>query len=255
MGKALITLISQEPDCRLAGAIERPDHPDCGQDAAETAGGKKCGLLIEASLDRVTESPDVIIDFSAPEATLNNLDWARQKGAKVVIGTTGFDPAQKKKIREASKRTGIVCSGNMSVGVNLLLNLVNRAASTLKDNYDVEIIEAHHHFKKDAPSGTAKMLAESAAQGLNRKLSQVATYGREGLIGERDPKEIGIHSVRAGDIIGEHTVVFGGPGERVELVHKAQSREIFARGALRAARFISSRKTGLFDMQDVLGLK
>lgn len=255
MGRVLVARLDRERGLKLAGATEQAGHPACGRDAAEVAGLPACGIPIQPDLKKVMKKGRVIIDFTAPAATRTHLAGAVRAGLNVVIGTTGLEPADFKSIRAASRKIAVVQSGNMSVGINLLVNLVARAAAVLGEQYDVEIVETHHRFKKDAPSGTATMLAEAAARGLGRDLARVAAHGRQGITGERPSAQIGIHAVRAGDVVGEHTVIFGALGERVELAHKAHTREIFALGALRAAKFLAGKKNGLYDMQDVLGLK
>jgi 4-hydroxy-tetrahydrodipicolinate reductase len=247
MGQTIIGLLERHPLCRLAGACEAPGHPDIGQETG--------GVRIADSLDSVIGRGGVIIDFTSPAASLVNVALAIKHRKNIVIGTTGIDAGAQEKIRAAGKHIGVVMSGNMSVGINLLTSLVAQAARVLGDEFDVEVIEAHHHFKKDAPSGTALMLARAAAAALGRDLAQVGRYGREGQVGQRPAKEIGLHAVRGGDIVGEHTVLFAGTAERIELIHRAGSREIFAKGALRAAEFLAGKKNGFFDMQDVLGLK
>jgi 4-hydroxy-tetrahydrodipicolinate reductase len=247
MGRAVIGLLAHSPDCRLAGACEVPGHPDIGRDMG--------GVTVADRLENVIGCGEVVIDFTTPAVTLANVDLAVKNRKNIVIGTTGIDAAGQERIRTAGRTIGVVMSGNMSVGVNLLAELVGQAARVLGDEYDVEVIEAHHHFKKDAPSGTALMLARAAAAALGRDLAQVARHGREGQVGERPAREIGLHAVRGGDIVGDHTVLFAGTGERIELVHRAGSRDLFAQGALRAAAFLAGKKNGFFDMRDVLGFK
>jgi len=215
-------------------------------------GGK---IKIVDNLAEIIGLCDVVIDFTAPEATLSNLEICKENKKAIVIGTTGFNTEQKNKIAKASNLIPIVFSPNMSVGVNLLFNLVKRTAEVFGDEYDIEITEAHHKFKKDAPSGTALKIAEIIANTLGRDLEKNAVYGRKGIVGERRRGEIGIHSIRAGDIVGDHTILFSTPGERIEITHRAHTRETFARGAVKAAKFVTSKKNGLFDMADVLGIK
>jgi 4-hydroxy-tetrahydrodipicolinate reductase len=254
MGRALIEAIAQTRDLRLKAALERADNPLLGRDAGEAIGAP-CGVAISANLDAVLPGCDVLIDFTRPEAAIRHLDICRKSGIGMVIGTTGFSAEQKKVIVEASKTIPMVMAPNMSVGVNLALKLMELAARVLADGYDIEIIEAHHRHKVDAPSGTALRMGEVIAGALGRDLGECAIYGREGLTGERRASTIGFATIRGGDIVGDHTALFAGTGERVEITHKASSRATFALGALRAARFLAGKNSGLFDMQDVLGLK
>jgi len=253
MGRALIEAVSATSDLKLSGALERPGSSLLGKDAGELA-GTNLGVTISDDLDRALSASDVLIDFTRPEGTLKHLALCRQKGVAVVIGTTGFDADGKRAIEAASRDIPIVFAPNMSVGLNITLKLLELAGKALSDGYDIEIIEAHHRHKVDAPSGTALKLGEVVAQASGRSLDD-AVYGREGVTGERDPKTIGFATVRGGDIIGDHTVLFAGIGERVEITHRATSRANFATGAARAARFLAGRAAGLYDMQDVLGLK
>lgn len=254
MGRALIEALAQAGDFQLKAALERSDSPFLGKDAGELA-GSPCGVRISADLERSLAGCDVLVDFTRPDATLKHLEICRSRGIRMVIGTTGFTPEQKKLIGAASGDTAIVMAPNMSVGVNLTFRLIELAAKVLNEGYDVEIIEAHHRHKVDAPSGTALRMGEVIAQALGRDLAECAVYGREGVTGERKPATIGFATVRGGDIVGDHTALFAGTGERVEITHRAASRATFALGALRAARFLAAKKTGLFDMQDVLGLR
>ena len=254
MGRALIEALPQAGDFRLKAALERLDSPFLGKDAGELV-GSPCGVQISADLERSLAGCDVLVDFTRPEATLKHLEICRSRGIRMVIGTTGFTPEQKKLISAASRDIAMVMAPNMSVGVNLTFRLLELAAKVLNEGYDVEIIEAHHRHKVDAPSGTALRMGEVIAQALGRDLAECAVYGREGVTGERKPATIGFATVRGGDIVGDHTALFAGTGERVEITHRATSRATFALGALRAARFLAAKKTGLFDMQDVLGLK
>ncbi len=254
MGRALIEAIAQTPDFRLKAALERADSPLIGRDAGEAIGAS-CGVPISADLDSALPGCDVLIDFTRPEATIRHLDLCRRSGVRMVIGTTGFSADQKKLIVEASKTISMVMAPNMSVGVNLTFKLMELAARVLAEGYDIEIIEAHHRHKVDAPSGTALRMGEVIAGALGRDLADCAIYGREGVTGERRPSTIGFATVRGGDIVGDHTALFAGIGERVEITHKASSRATFALGALRAVRFLAGKSSGLFDMQDVLGLK
>lgn len=232
MGRMLIDAVQAAPECTLAGALD-------------------IGCDIRASLS----DAQVLIDFTRPEGTMAHLAACRELGVKLVIGTTGFSVAQRAEIEAASRQLAIVMSPNMSVGVNVVLRLLDTAARALADGYDVEIVEAHHRHKVDAPSGTALKMGEVVAAALGRDLKDCAVYGREGHTGERDAKTIGFATVRGGDIVGDHTVMFCGTGERVEIAHKSASRATYAQGALRAARFLAGKQRGLFDMNDVLGLK
>ena len=254
MGRALIEALAQTGDFQVKAALERPDSPFLGKDAGELV-GSPCGVRISADLERSLADCDVLVDFTRPEATLKHIEICRSRGIRMVIGTTGFTPEQKKLISAASRDIAMVMAPNMSVGVNLTFRLIELAAKILNEGYDVEIIEAHHRHKVDAPSGTALRMGEVIAQALGRDLAECAVYGREGVTGERKPATIGFATVRGGDIVGDHTALFAGTGERVEITHRAASRATFALGALRAARFLVGKKTGLFDMQDVLGLK
>jgi 4-hydroxy-tetrahydrodipicolinate reductase len=253
MGRALIEAVFQAPDLRLHAALERFDSPFLGKDAGELI-GSPCGVMISERVQEVLPGAQVLIDFTRPEGTLAHLDVCRRLGVKAVIGTTGFSPEQKVRIADAARDVAIVFAPNMSVGVTLLLKLLETAASVLKDGYDIEIIEAHHRHKVDAPSGTALRMGEVIAQTLGRNLAECAVYGREGVTGERQASTIGFATVRGGDIVGDHTALFAGVGERIEITHKASSRSNFALGALRGARFLATKDRGLFDMRDVLGL-
>jgi len=254
MGRALVEAISQSPDFRLKAALERADSPFLGKDAGEIIGSPN-GVPIGADIDSALEGCDVLIDFTRPEGTLLHLDSCVRHGVRVVIGTTGFSVEQRHKVEAADKRVAVVMAPNMSVGVNLVFRLLETAARVLAEGYDVEIIEAHHRHKVDAPSGTALRMGEVVAGTLGRDLRSHAVYGREGTSGERKATTIGFATVRGGDIVGDHTALFAGIGERVEITHRASSRATFALGALRAARFLAGKKTGLYDMQDVLGLR
>jgi 4-hydroxy-tetrahydrodipicolinate reductase len=254
MGRALIEAIVQSSDFRLKAALEVPGSPFLGKDAGELVGAP-CGVRISADLEGALEGCDVLVDFTRPDGTLAHVELCRAQGIRMVIGTTGFQPAQKALIAEAAKKIAIVMAPNMSVGVNLAFKLAELAAKVLDEGYDIEIIEAHHRHKVDAPSGTALRLGEVIAAALGRDLAKEAVYGREGVTGERKPSTIGFATVRGGDIVGDHTALFAGIGERVEITHKAASRATFALGALRAARYLAGKKSGLYDMQDVLGLK
>jgi 4-hydroxy-tetrahydrodipicolinate reductase len=254
MGRALLEAVAADADCALCAAIDRPGSPLVGQDAGAAWGGAS-GVNVSDQPAAALLDAQVLIDFTRPEATVGYLDACAAAGVPLVIGTTGFDAAGKARINEAAKRIPIVFAPNMSVGVNLLMKLAELAAEVLQDGYDIEIIEAHHRHKVDAPSGTALGLGQAVARAIDRDLASCAVYGREGVTGERDPKTIGFATVRGGDIVGDHTLLFAGIGERVELTHKASSRATFAQGALRAAKWLQGRAPGLYDMRDVLGLK
>lgn len=253
MGHALIEAVVGDPELKLHAALDRDGSPQLGRDAGELFGAA-CGIKVTDDLSAALQGAHVLVDFTRPEASLVYLKACRKAGVGLVIGTTGFSPAQKEAIADAACEIPIVFAPNMSVGVNLLINLVQAAAKVLSDGYDIEVIEAHHRHKVDAPSGTALRLGEAAAAALGRNLAECAIYGREGVTGERDPSTIGFATVRGGDVVGDHTVLFAGIGERVELTHKASSRATFALGALRAAKFLQGKQSGLFDMRDVLSL-
>ncbi|MDT8999455.1 4-hydroxy-tetrahydrodipicolinate reductase [Paucibacter sp. APW11] len=253
MGRMLVEAIVNAPDCELVGALARPDSPALGHDAAAFL-GKTSGALITADLREGLKNAQVLIDFTRPEGTLAHLAACRELGVAVVIGTTGFDDAQKAEIAEHAKHLGIMMAPNMSVGVNVVMKLLDMAARALNEGYDIEIVEAHHRHKVDAPSGTALKMGEVVAAALGRDLKQCAVYGREGVTGARDPSTIGFATVRGGDIIGDHTVLFAGTGERIEISHKSSSRVTYAQGSLRAARFLVQHGAGLYGMDDVLGL-
>ena len=253
MGRMLVEAISQSGDCVLSGALGLPDSPELGQDASAFLGSPS-GVIITADLPAGLAHAQVLIDFTRPEGTLAHLAACRELGVKMVIGTTGFNAAQKAQIAEHAQHLAVVMAPNMSVGVNVVLRLLETAAAALNQGYDVEIIEAHHRHKVDAPSGTALAMGEAVAKALGRDLKDCAVYGREGLTGERDPSTIGFATVRGGDIVGDHTVLFAGTGERIEISHKASSRATFAQGSLRAARFLAGQANGLFGMDQVLGL-
>ncbi len=255
MGRALIEACHRGSGTRLAAALDRPGSPMLGQDAGELAGLGRLGVAVRDDLNAVLNDFDVLVDFTRPEASLGYIEACRKAGKKMVIGTTGFDTAGKEAIARAAKEMAVVFAPNMSVGVNLSLKLLELAARVLGDEADIEIIEAHHRHKVDAPSGTALRMGEVVAAALGRDLKDCAVYGREGVTGERHRSTIGFSTVRGGDIVGDHTVLFAGDGERMEITHKASSRMTFAKGALRAALWLKDRKTGLYDMQDVLGLR
>jgi 4-hydroxy-tetrahydrodipicolinate reductase len=253
MGRMLAEGISAEGDLRLAGALDAPGAPSIGVDALAFA-GRTSGVTVTDDVAAGLSDADLLIDFTRPEGTMAHLAACRARGVGLVIGTTGFDDDQKAAIRAAGSDIGIVMAPNMSVGVNVVLELVERAARLLSQGYDIEIIEAHHRHKVDAPSGTALALGERVASALGRSLKDCAIYGREGITGERDPSTIGFATIRGGDIVGDHTVLFAGTGERIEVSHRSASRATYVAGSLRAARFLAGRGPGLYDMRDVLGL-
>jgi 4-hydroxy-tetrahydrodipicolinate reductase len=255
MGGRIIHTIEATQGITLAAAFERGDHPSVGSDVGEVVGLGAKGLKIAPDLLSVLDAGDVVIDFTHHEASVGHLRQAASARKPVVIGTTGFTGDELEIIGKLAKETPCVQAPNMSMGVNLMFKVVQDMAKALGDGFDVEIIEAHHHHKKDAPSGTAVKLAENLAAALGRNLEEVGVYKRHGMIGERRPEEIGIQTIRGGDIVGEHTVLFAGVGERLELTHRAHSRDNFARGAVKAARWIVNQPPGLYDMQNVLGLK
>ncbi len=254
MGRTLISACDLNEHTRLSAAIERPGNSLVGTDAGDLAGLGPINVKLTDNLDEVADSFETLIDFTSPEATLQNLEICVKHGKNIIIGTTGFDDAGKQKISDAAQSIGVVFAPNMSVGVNLCLKLLDTAARILADDVDIEIIEAHHRHKVDAPSGTAIRMGEVVAGALGRDLSECAVYGREGITGARDRKTIGFETIRAGDIVGDHTVMFAAEGERVEITHKASSRMTFANGAVRAANWLQTQPAGLYDMQDVLGL-
>ncbi|RCX10948.1 dihydrodipicolinate reductase [Extensimonas vulgaris] len=253
MGRMLIEAVRASSDCVLAGALDQRGSPAVGTDAAAFL-GQSSGVLITDDLQAGLQGADVLIDFTRPEGTLAHLAVCSALGVKAVIGTTGFSEAQKAEIAAYAQRTAIVFAPNMSVGVNVTLKLLELAAKALATGYDIEIIEAHHRHKVDAPSGTALQMGEVVARALGRNLADCAVYERHGVTGERDPSSIGFATIRGGDIVGDHTVLFAGTGERIEITHKSSSRATYAQGSLRAARFVLTRERGLFDMADVLGL-
>jgi 4-hydroxy-tetrahydrodipicolinate reductase len=253
MGRMLIETVLNDADARLAGALDRPGAPQLGQDAGAFL-GKTTGVVLTDDIERVFADADFLIDFTRPEGTMPHLEAALRHNVKMIVGTTGFDDAQKAQLRAAGEEIGIVFAPNMSVGVNVTMKLLEFAAKQFAEGYDIEIIEAHHRHKVDAPSGTALAMGEVIAGALGRDLKDCAVYGREGVTGERDPSTIGFSAIRGGDIVGDHTVLFAGTGERIEISHKSSSRVTYAHGALRAASFLADKPTGLFDMMDVLGL-
>ncbi len=255
MGLCLIRAAALSDKTELTAAISRPGSISLGKDAGELAGISHIGVPVSDDLANVVDSFDVLIDFTRPEPSMDFIEICRQAGKNIVIGTTGYSDEQKQQIAKAAEDVAIVMAPNMSVGVNLTLKLLEMTAKVMGDYTDIEIIEAHHRHKIDAPSGTALKMGEVVAEALGRDLKECAIYGREGVTGERDRKTIGFSTIRAGDIVGEHTVMFADEGERVEITHKASSRMTFANGAVRAAVWLQEKKQGLFDMQDVLGLK
>ena len=254
MGRMLVEAVLDAPDAQLSGALDIAGSPALGRDAGDFL-GRDTGVRITDSLAEALAGADVLIDFTRPEGTLRHLEACVARGVRMVIGTTGFDEDGKAAIARAAQRIGVVFAPNMSVGVNVTFKLLETAARILAEGYDIEIIEAHHRHKVDAPSGTALRMGEVVAQALGRDLKEVAVYGREGVTGERDPSTIGFATVRGGDIVGDHTVLFAGIGERIEITHRSASRVTYAHGSLRACRFLAGRQAGLFDMQDVLGLR
>ncbi|CAB3641267.1 4-hydroxy-tetrahydrodipicolinate reductase [Trinickia soli] len=254
MGRMLIEAVLNESDATLAGALDRPGAPQLGEDAGAFL-GQRTGVALTDDIEQVFAQADCLIDFTRPEGTMTYIDAALRHGKKLVIGTTGMSETQREAVRAAGEKIGIVFAANMSVGVNVTLKLLEFAARHFATGYDIEIIEAHHRHKVDAPSGTALAMGEAIAGALGRDLKQCAVYGRNGVTGERDPSTIGFSAIRGGDIVGDHTVLFAGTGERIEITHKSASRVSYAQGALRAARFLAERDAGLYDMQDVLGLR
>jgi len=255
MGHALLTSVFADAELLLHGALDRAgDNPGLGRDAGEQL-GKNTGVKVTSDVCAALQGADVLVDFTRPEASMQYLQACQQTRVAMVIGTTGFSASEKQAIADASKNIPIVFAPNMSVGVTLLINLVEQAAKVLNEGYDIEVVEMHHRYKVDAPSGTALRLGEAAALGLGQELKDCAIYAREGVTGEREAGKIGFATLRGGDVVGDHTVVFAGIGERIELTHKASSRATFAVGALRAGKFLANKSNGLFDMQDVLGLK
>lgn len=255
MGRMLIQAVAQNPDTMLTGAIERAGSSLVGVDAGELVNIEKANVKLVDDLAQVIDNIDVLIDFSLPESTVKNLALCAEKGVNMVIGTTGLNDEQNALLHKASETIAIVYAGNYSTGVNLTLKLLEMATKAFGDTADVEVIEAHHKHKIDAPSGTAYMMAEAVANARGQNLKEVAVYGREGQTGERKQGSIGIHAIRGGEIVGDHTVMFIADGEIVEITHKARERMTFAAGAVRASVWISQQKSGQFDMQDVLGLK
>ena len=253
MGQMLVEAVLASPDMRLVGALDHPSSTALGIDAGAFA-GRTTGVTIQSDVAQALSGAQVLIDFTRPEGTMLHVAAAAAAGVSVVIGTTGFSDEQKAQLQKASQTISLVMAPNMSVGVNVTLKLLEMAAKAMPEGYDIEIIEAHHRHKVDAPSGTALKMGEVVAHALGRDLKDCAVYGREGVTGERDPSTIGFATIRGGDIVGDHTVLFAGTGERIEITHKSSSRATYAQGSLRAARFLADKPTGLFDMFDVLGL-
>ncbi len=253
MGSRIIHIIKETPSIGLYRAIERPDHPFIGKDIGEVIGLGKMDIPLEGELKKA--GGDVIINFTNPKNSVESLEFAKETGSAIVIGTTGLSPEQIDRVKNLSKSVRCVFSPNMSVGVNVMFRIVQEVAQVLGPDYDIEIFEAHHRLKKDSPSGTAVKLGELIAKAIGRDFGKVGVYGRKGMVGERTKEEIGMQVIRAGDIVGEHTVLFGGIGERLEIIHRAHSRDNFARGAIRAVLWVVNQPNGLYDMQDVLGLR
>ncbi|MFH2011408.1 MAG: 4-hydroxy-tetrahydrodipicolinate reductase [Pseudomonadota bacterium] len=255
MGGRIINAINETEGIELVGAVEYKNHPATGKDAGEVVGLGKLNIELMDDLATIIDLGDVIIDFTNNTASLRHLEIVAKNKKAIVIGSTGFSAKEMDEVKKLSDNAKCVLSPNMGVGVNLVFKIIEDISKVLGDDFDIEIVEAHHRFKKDSPSGTAMKIAQIIAQTLKRDLDEVGVYGRKGIVGERKQKEIGIQAVRAGDIVGDHTVIFGGLGERLEVTHRAHSRDTFARGAVRAAKWIVNQKNGLYDMQDVLGLK
>jgi 4-hydroxy-tetrahydrodipicolinate reductase len=254
MGRMLIEAVNNASDATLAGALDVPGSAALGADASAFL-GVNSGVAITADLRTGLKDAQYLIDFTRPEGTMAHLQVCRELGVKMIIGTTGFTDEQKAEINDAARDIAIMMSPNMAVGVNVVFKLLAQAAKALKEGYDIEIIEAHHRHKVDAPSGTALKMGEVVAEAVGRDLKECAVYGREGVTGERDPSTIGFATIRGGDVVGDHTVLFAGIGERIEITHKSSSRATYAQGSLRAARFLAHQPHGLFGMDDVLGLK
>lgn len=255
MGSRIITLISSTDGIEVAGAVEQKGHFLIGKDVGEHLGLGKTGIIIEDDLSKCIDKGDVVIDFTHHDAVAGHLKVAADNNKAMVIGTTGLTADEMEAVKDLAKNTRCVLAPNMSVGVNVMFRVLEYVAGILGDDFDVEIVEAHHNLKKDAPSGTAVKMAQIIAESLSRDLDKVGIYGRKGMIGARTKDEIGVQTVRAGDIVGEHTVIFGGIGERLEFIHRAHSRDNFVKGAIRAAKWIVSQENGFYDMQDVLGLR
>ncbi|MCD6526631.1 MAG: 4-hydroxy-tetrahydrodipicolinate reductase [Desulfuromonas sp.] len=255
MGSYLIKAVTEAEGIELSAAIERPGHPMVGQDAGLIAGCGALEVLINDQLEQALTDADILIDFTFPEVTLANAEVCAKQDTKMVIGSTGFTPEQRQQLADTTSNIAVMLAPNMSVGVNACFKLLKEAANILGDGFDVEVVELHHNKKKDSPSGTAVRMGEVVADALGRDYNKVANYHREGMCGERSHEEIGMQTVRGGDIVGEHTVYFIGMGERIEITHRAMSREMFARGAARACQWLKGKTPGMYDMQDVLDLK
>jgi 4-hydroxy-tetrahydrodipicolinate reductase len=254
MGREIIGLALSDADCRVAGCVEYGGHPLQGKDIGPCIGREATGISVRADFAGLPVDTSVIIDFTAPQATLRLLDTVTSKAARLVIGTTGIDETGGQAIRSYAQSHAVLFSPNMSLGVNLLFYLTEILSSKLDDDFDIEIIEAHHRFKKDSPSGTARKLGEIAAESRGLSYDEAVRNGRAGIVGERTKREIGMHAVRGGDIVGEHTVLFAALGERIEISHRMHARTTLARGAIQAAKWLSTRQPGLYTMRDVLGL-
>jgi len=254
MGKRLVALAHESPNLQLSGATETKNHQDLGKDVGDLAGCGSLGISITDDLSKILSQADVVVDFTSPGPTLNHLAQVAQYKRAIVIGTTGFSPDEMNKLRKHAESIPCVQAPNMSMGINVLLKIIGKVAQALGDDYNLEIIDTHHNRKKDSPSGTAVKLAEALAAAKNWDLAKTGMYARHGIIGERPSKEIGIQTVRAGDIVGDHTVLYGGPGERIEITHRAHNRDPFALGALRAAEWVVNQPPGLYGMADVLNL-
>ena len=254
MGRMLIEAVVRADDCRLGGALDVPGSPALGQDAAAFL-GQPCGVTVTSDIRQGLTNARVLIDFTRPEGTLAHLALCRELGVAAVVGTTGFEPEQKAQVAQIAQHVPIVMAPNMSAGVNVMLKLLDMAARALSQGYDIEIIETHHRHKIDAPSGTALQMGEVVAKALGRDLSKHGVFERHGVTGERNASTIGFAAIRGGDIVGDHTVLFAGTGERIEITHRAASRATYAQGSLRAARFLADKRNGLYSMNDVLGLK
>lgn len=252
MGKMITQGVTQQTDMQVVGAIEFSDHPQLGQDVGEVAGIGRIGVLVSSDLPALLDEGDVVIEFTTPSATTEHLENVVDAGKTMVIATTGYTEEERAQVEELAMHIPCVMAPNMSVGVNILLQAIQFVAKALGDDYDVEVIESHHNQKVDSPSGTALRIAEVLAETLDRNLPEAGIYGRHGIVGTRPNKEIGIHAIRGGDIVGDHTVLFAGVGERLEITHRSQSRESFARGAIRAARWVVNAPKGLHDIHEVL---
>jgi len=256
MGRAILSILGENPyGMALSAAVEAAGHPLLGSDPSSMSAGARAGLKVTDDFGGAIAGADVVIDFSTPDSSVRHVRAAAEAGKPIVIGTTGLSADQLQAVRDAGGKTAVVHSPNMSIGVNLMFRVAADVARVLGDDYDVEIVETHHRFKKDAPSGTAVKLADVVASALGRRMGDVGVYGRKGILGERPRKEIGVFAVRSGDVVGEHTLVFGGIGERLEITHRAHSRDTFARGAVRAASWALGKPPGLYDMADVLGFR